>query len=268
MIRIALIVLLACTLAGCARPTGDFGRAKPGIVHDTVLPTAGKLRALMFEEPVSFFNETDDEGEMHDRVWRFLVAPHSWDWFYNVLVEWQRTRIVPQIDTSQSYDRYYAILRLERYRSSHTRYTRVTRDVQADIATMPGVFDVICRVEEIDRRRETAATSLANVRVEQQNGAYNRRQENQAYIDWFIRSAKYRYASYSFALESLLVETPHEEARVLDEQLSELAVWVERAERRNFCGDHQGRYGGGGTGQSVPSRMNAKPFTPEPSFRK
>lgn len=268
MFRIGLIVLLAMALVGCARPTGDFGRAQPSVLHDTILPTAGKLRALMFEEPVSFLNETDDEGEMHDRVWRFLVAPHSRDWFFNVLVEWQRTRLSPHVDTRESYDRYYAILRLERYRSSRTRYTRVTRDIQADIKTMPGVFEVICRVEEIDRRRATAATSLPSVRVEQQADAYNRQEENLAYIAWFVRSAKYRYDSYSFALESLLVETPHEEARLLDAELSELAILVERAQRRNFCGGDNDYYAEGKSGKALPSRMTSKPFTPEPIFRK
>lgn len=268
MIRIVLITLMACALVACARPTADFGRAKPSIVHDTVLPTVGKLRALMFEEPVSFLNETDDEGEMHDRVWRYLTAPHTRDWFFDVLVEWQRTRIVPQIDTSLTYDRYYAILRLERYRSSHSRYTRVTRDIQADIGTMPGVFDVICRVEEIDRRRATAAASLPSIKASQKQDARNRRMENQAYIDWFIRSAKYRYNSYSLALESLLVETPHEDARALDDQLSRLGVWVEHAERRNFCLDASGVYGAGQSGKAIPSRMISRPFTPEPVFRK
>ena len=56
----------------------------------------GKLLADARGEAVSNFNQTDQEDEMHNRVWRFLMAPHAKDWFYDTAVEWQRTRLIPR----------------------------------------------------------------------------------------------------------------------------------------------------------------------------
>lgn len=268
MIRIIILLLCCVSLYACARPTGDFGRAKPGIVHDEVLPTAGKLRALIFGEPVSGFNWTDQEIEMHNRTWRFLIAPHTYNWFVNVLVEWQRTRLTPRFNGHMQHNWYYELLRFERHRSSTVRYTRVTRDVDADIGTIGGVFRAICAVQEVDRQRRIAADSLPSVASSQYGDILARRAENQIHIDWFVASVSYRYHAYSHALERLLVETPHEGAQRLDGRLSDYAVWVDRAEAHDFC-----NYASAGNGAVVKSatsnsRMKSRPFSPEPNFRK
>lgn len=93
-----------------------------------------------------------------------------------------------------------------------------------------------------------------------------RKGENDVYIAWFVRAARYRYESYSIALKRLLVETPHEEAREIDALLSTLAINVERAERGAFCSD--GSYAGNVQNFDLPSRMSQQPFTPEPTYRK
>lgn len=262
------MMVLALSVTACVRPTGDFGRARSDVVHDEVMPTIGNLRALIFDEPVSGFNWTDQEVDMHDRAWRFLIAPYGQDWFFDVLVEWQRTRILPRIDTSQSFDRYYNALRWERYRSSHVRYNRTISDVEADIATIPSVLRSICAVEEVDRQRKLAAGSLTGIKADAPANVRARYEENQAYIQWFTVSVRYRYESYSYALENLLVETPHEEARQLDARLSEYAIWVERAEAGDFCSGTINIYGDDGRGKAPQSRMQSRPFTPEPNYRK
>src|SRR5690606_9169566 len=97
LLRAAAILLLLAA-ASCARPTGDFGRAKPGVLHDEIMPAIGSVRAELAGEPVSKFKIADEEREMRDRVWRFLVAPHANDWFYDTVVELQRTRIASLAD--------------------------------------------------------------------------------------------------------------------------------------------------------------------------
>jgi hypothetical protein len=94
-----------------------------------------------------------------------------------------------------------------------------------------------------------------------------RRDENRVFINWFVRALRYRYESYSLALERLLVETPHEGARDIDSRLSVMMIDVERAERRDFC-DTPDLYGGDIGTAALESRMMNRPFTPEPTFRK
>jgi hypothetical protein len=80
-----------------------------------------------------------------------------------------------------------------------------------------------------------------------------RKAENDLKIDWFVRAVTYRYDSYGYALDLLLVETPHEEAIEVDGLLSELGIYVELAQRGDFCG------GGGGAvykdNGALPSRI-------------
>ncbi len=264
--RFLLVALAVFALAGCARPTGDFGRPEPDVLHDTVMPEAGKLRAEMFGERVSELNLTDEEQRMRDLAWRFLVAPHARDWYFNILVEWQRTRLAKDsAERNMDVRRYYAFLRSEDFQSSRVRYKRVIRDIDADTATMPRVFEAICAVQEIDRRRETASRELPRTSAGVEGEVRDRHAENQAYIDWFVRSARYRYDSYTFALESLLIETPHEEARTLDGRLSEMATLTGRAERRDFCTE---RDRGWGADDVIPSRMLNRSFKKEPELRK
>ena len=52
-----------------------------------VMPGVGKARAAIAGEPVSAFNLADEEIEMRDRVWRYLLAPHARDWFYDTVAE-------------------------------------------------------------------------------------------------------------------------------------------------------------------------------------
>lgn len=243
---VALVALAAVlTLDACARPTGDFGRAAPDTFHDDVMPAIGKQRALAAGEPVSAFNLTDEEREMRDRVWRFLVAPHAYDWFGDTVVELQRTRIAPLSKDAGKRDLYYQWLHGERFASSHVRFARVSDDTAADIDTLPEVFRSICAVREIDRQRGVASSSIAGLEDNVLRDAAARQAENEATIGWFVRALTLRYDAYSYALDHLLVETPNEEAVVTNAGLNDLAVYVETAERDDFCVGNGGRPGAG-----------------------
>lgn len=206
------------------------------------------------KEDVSNFNRTDEEAEMHNRVWRFLVAAHARDWSFDAAVELQRTRITPPRDENFTIERYKDWLRETSYRSSRTRYATVGRDVQADIDTVPGTFTAICAVLEVDRQRAVALQGLrSGLPPAMADNVAARKSENTASIDWFVRALNYRYDSYDYALETLLVETPHEQSLAVDEALRRLWVYVERANRRDFCSGSGNAYGGGRV--VIPSRF-------------
>lgn len=253
IIRMAGMVMLAGLAAGCiARPVGDFGRAQPGVLHDTILPYAGDVMAQARGEPVSNFNQTDQEREMHDRTWRFLIAAHSRDWLFDASVELQRTRIGPAQDYRYTPDRYYTWLRTTHYQSSPTRYNTVGRHILADLDTLPTTFRSICAVQEVDRQRRVALAGISGIEAEVAANAQARFVENQWHIDWFVRALDYRYQSYNYALDHLLVETPHEQSIAVDDNLRRMAPWVERARRGDFCSDASGT--GAGEAVTIPSR--------------
>jgi hypothetical protein len=228
----AAVIVLCGVTSACARPLGDFGRPRDSIIHDELLPGLGKARAHLGGEPVSAFNLTDQEKEMHDRVWRFLVAPHASDWFMDFAVELQRTRIAGALDRNFKIDRYYRRLHQRRYASSRIRFRTLADDANIDVDTAPSTFASICGVLEVDRQRATASAELEGLGRAQ---VVERHAENQMFIAWFTRALSYRYESYNFALDRLLVETPHEEAIEADAEITALAIYVERAEQGDFC---------------------------------
>jgi hypothetical protein len=229
----AVAVVCLCGIAtACARPVGDFGRAQSGVLHDDIMPAVGTVRAAIGGEPVSSFNLTDEESEMHDRIWRFLVAPHAHDWFMDTVVELQRTRLIGAVDHAFQPSSYYKWLHQSRYASSRVRFNTVADDARTDADTAQSAFRSICKVIQIDDRRDTASRSLRGIEYDD---VLKRHGENYLRISWFTRALRYRYEAYSFALDHLLVETPHEEAIEVDHRLSDLAIWVERAERGDFC---------------------------------
>jgi hypothetical protein len=223
-------------LSGCARPVGDFGRAEPDVLHDEVMPAIGSYRAARGHEPVSAFNLADEEREMRDRVWRYLIDPHAYDWFGATATELQRTRIRPIDSKPLPKDRYYKWLHGERFASSHVRYARIGADVELDIDTMPSTFEAICAVIELDRQRGIASNGLPQLEEKMRIDAAARQAENISVIAWFVKAVRNRYDSYGYALDHLLVETPHEEAVPVNGGLSTLAIYVEAAERGDFCG--------------------------------
>lgn len=236
-LSLACAVLALLTACSPARPVGDFGRAAPSWTHDTAMPAAGQSLASFRKEPVSDFNKTDQEEEMHDRVWRFLVAAHAKDWVFDSITELQRTRIIPPgKDRQFTTERYFNWLKHTKYRSSRTRYATVGRHITADLDTLPGTFAAICAVIEVDRQRAVAYAGLGGG-LPPDTGAelQARKYENDAFIAWFVRALNYRYGSYDFALDNLLVETPHEQSLAVDDALRRLSGFVSRANRSDFC---------------------------------
>jgi hypothetical protein len=232
----------ALLLAGCARPLGDFDRAQPSVLNDSLMPAAGNLRALAVGQPRSAFNLSDEEQRMRDVVWRFLTSGRTRDWFFDVAVELRRTGIAAGPSARPSIDRYYNWLHSARYQSSSVRYATLADDIGADLATLPASFAAICAVETVERQRVTSAANLPDVGDAARADISARHAENDEQVAWFVRAVRYRYDSYNYALDHLLVETPADQAKGVDATLAALGQGVDRAESGAFCG-HDGAPG-------------------------
>ena len=207
---LALCFAVAACLSGCIgeRPTGDFGRPAPSVLHDSVFPAIGNQFASIRQEPVSGFNLTDKERELRDRAWTLVRPPHAADWLGQVIAEGQRTRILPELDTQLSKDRYYSHLRSDRFRSSEARYSRVISDIETDKALIRPYCELAYQVRAIDDERLRAVNARVHVDPQALQHAYDRVQENQRLMTWVWRSVKYRALSYEHAIDSLELETP------------------------------------------------------------
>jgi hypothetical protein len=238
-------VLLAALLAqsAAAQQLGDFGRLEHGFVNDELLPLVDRNRRGMNGRPLGGFNLTDEETEMRDRVWRFLVTPHAKDWAWPYGAEIRSARAGTL--TGQQVSKYYRWLTSQRYASSRVRYNTIADHVQADIGTLPETFRSVCAVLEVDRQRAVAVDEIDYLEPEMLARQQQRARENRAFIERFVLALSFRYDSYQYALDHFLLETPHREAVQVDAALTALAPWVERANAHDFCGDGWGLHGDG-----------------------
>ncbi|MEJ1157984.1 hypothetical protein [Prosthecomicrobium sp. N25] len=207
---------LAALASGCDRPpggwgrtTGDFGRAEPSVMNDTILPAAGSLVAEYVRgEPVSGFNRTDREDTLRDRAWTLVVPPHANDWIGDLLVEGQRTRLLPEIDHRYNTQAYYNFLRSERFASSEARWSRVLDDMGKDGELVGPFWRLACRVAADDRARMVSLDGRADPAVRELANATARVDENARVVDWVWRAMRFRLASYRSAIDRMAVETP------------------------------------------------------------
>jgi len=221
--RAVLPTLAALVLAACSQ-TGDLGRVRD---------VPGSLNNVLFDrgpDPRAELNRTDAEREMIERVHRFVSPVPGQPWMRRD-PEAHSDRPFPPVDA------YYDWLRKQRFASSHARYNRLRNDIRADIQSIPAAFEAVCRVEQIDRRRSIAAKDLVRADPFLVEARARRHAQNRARIAHFSAAIEYRYEAYVHALESLLIETPHREAREIDAELSELADASRRAGSGRYCGD-------------------------------
>jgi hypothetical protein len=231
-------VLVLLSISACARPIGDFGRAEASPLADSTAHVTDIAREI--SAPASVLNWTDEEREMRDRIWRYLVSPDGYDWLGDSFTELTRLGFGRAHFRPTPKDAYYRWLHGTTFASSPVRYARLSDDVEADLGMMPAVFAAICSVQQIDHQRGIAANGLPGVDPKMRSAAGARRQENDATVRWFSDSLDARYEGYSYALDNLLIDTPHDAAIAADSKLSELRAAVDAADSGDFCSELHG----------------------------
>lgn len=198
----------AVLLAGCSRPAGDFDRAKPSVIHDTIMPEAGKLAARVRKEPVSEFILTDDEKLLRDLGWGLIRPPWTKDWIGGTKVELTRTRLLPEKDGKVPVTLYSVFLGSERFNSSEARFDRIAADARGDAKLVPPFCEVATRVKAADKERLAAVSRRDILTQDTFEGANARVWENQAYIGWVAQALRFRIQAYQTAVDHFEIETP------------------------------------------------------------
>jgi len=224
------LVAAACalTLAGCAQ-TGDFGRQRPNVINDSVLPVVGMVSTYSAGEPVSHFNYTDDERTLRNLGWTLVVPTHSHDWIGRTAAELQRAQIIRRLDLVLSPERYSAMLSGERYRSSDARYARIMDDAVKDMAAIEPYMAYVARVRIADEQRINAAFGLPDIGASELAAAHGRVAENQRQMAWVKRAMLFRLYAYRYAVDRLMIQTPSRLAGQTIERLNALEALIQNA---------------------------------------
>ncbi len=218
-----MIAILGFGIAGCSA-TGDFGRVRqaPASVFDRT------PHGLDGEEFV--LSRSDDEIQMDKSIQRFSSEIDAQSWVRQIR---HMARAAGGAPTSEK--DYYNWLRLQSFASSKGAYRAIINEVDLDILSLPLAYAAICKVQNLDRARTIAVEEFSQTEPDTKEAVRVRRMENSTKINNFSAVVDFRYESYVYALEHLVVEVPDELARTLDTKISELAVLAQVSAAGQFC---------------------------------
>lgn len=201
-------LLALLTLAGCAAPTGDFGRPEPNIVNDRILPFAGRNAARMRGEPVSDHMLTDDEKELRRRTYRLVMPIHRDAFFAKAETELVRTRVWPDAAYRVDPTLYYRRLVKDRYESSAGRWNAVETSMLQDLPLIQPYLFVAQDVCLADAARLSALDVTPGLTTSEYEDATARVYENRRVMVWATTALQWRVESYAYAIERTQIEIP------------------------------------------------------------
>ncbi len=229
---IPLAALAFLQLTGCGQTMGDFGRPEPSVLHDSILPSLGNMVADQGRgELVSDFNKTDREQTTRDRAWALVQPPHLHDWFGDTLVEAQRTRVLPEMDSKFNAKAYYELLRRDNFISSETRWQRLINDMNTDAQLVGPFWRDLRAVNADDAQRVRSMDHRADLTPAELHNAYARIDENARLADWVWRSLRFRLKSYRICIDRMLVETPTDRQWDVNKAYDDLQTAIALAEQ-------------------------------------
>ncbi|GEP08507.1 hypothetical protein [Methylobacterium gnaphalii] len=197
-------------IGGCAQE-GDFGRPAPG-AWNTLIDSTGSIAARLRDEPSSPFPLTDDEQQLRDRAWRFLMPAQGRAAFLDVLANLTRARVLPPNWREYDIEGYHDDLLAGSFRSPVSRYARLSDDATADGRLIPPFAAFAARVIEADKLRLHSLPFTRSLNDDDVRNAAMRVAENRCLIAWVRLETGLRVGRYRYALEHFIVEMPGREA--------------------------------------------------------
>lgn len=206
-------------LAGCT--TGDFGEVKPSLVRDDIHDWVG---VNAFAGQPSQFEFTDDERALRDLAYPLIEQPYNRQKWHSVAGEYGLIGIGNGAVYSPA---DYANHLMSAYaRSPSSRYAQLIDDIRNDSTRLPQFFETAGRVLDIDRKRRKSLAYVRSLNAGARANALRRIDENKAVVTVVRARLGERAASYRFALERLVIETPSAQAVEAERLLNRLQAQI------------------------------------------
>jgi hypothetical protein len=216
-----LALLTTTLLVGGCVDTGDFGRPRPSIWNDGLTFT-GSLVAGVRGEAVSSNPITNDERELRDRAFRYLMPAAAHSAFEEALANIVRTRFLSRNLLPVDATAYYRGLLAPSFRSPTSRYRRLSDDIYADRALLAPFHEIAGQVLSADRVRGKTMAHVVDLNSVERAEAVNRMVENVALIAWVREALAVRICQYRYAVEHLTVAAPQADAVPVERTLKAL----------------------------------------------
>jgi hypothetical protein len=209
-------------LGGCGTPNGDFGEVQPYLVSDSVHDWVGPYATGSVP---SKFDLTDDERQLRDLSYPLIEPPYLRQQWWSVLGEYGIIRP----GRGPDHGIYAKRLLASRYHSPLGRYAQLIDDVRNDVTRMPQFFETAGRVLDMDAKRRKSMAFVSSLPPAERKNAELRMNENASIIALVRNKLAQRVASYRFALERLVIETPSPRAVEAEQsRLRQMQAMIER----------------------------------------
>ena len=194
-------------LVGACADLGDFGRTG-SIFRSDKSSWVGGEAARANGAPPSIFALTEDEKLLRNLAYPLITPSYEKDAWDRILVEFHENGVLPTEAVAFDPTFYATKLLTTPYRSATARYGRLIEDARDDLARIDPFAATALRVVDIDRKREKSLGYVSSLSGDEWKNAIRRIGENAMIVGWVQRSLRERAASYRFALERLVIETP------------------------------------------------------------
>ena len=221
---VALALASGLAVSACTATDGDLGRPRPTVWTQLIAPESGFLSAAGRGEAASYFRLTDDEEQLRDRAWRFVMPGHERSVFQGEVSNLAHFRILPVSSQSTDVADYFRALTSMSFASQASRYNRLAEDANADRLLIGPFRANAMRVVTMDRVRMRTAEGSPDVPPGKQEPAMARVVENEGLVFWVCERLDFRLRSYRYALANLVVEMPSREAVRAERAIMALAA--------------------------------------------
>jgi hypothetical protein len=217
-------IFLNAVLAGCSN--GDFGRVREGVRSDDMHRWFGAEATASIGARASDFQLTEYERMLRDLAYPLVEPPHSRPAWKSVFGEYSPVpapwRQNPAFDRTS----YGKQLIDEPHRSYSSRYSQLMDDVRNDITRFEPFYANAGHVFELDKKRKASLKIVSELSTREHADAIARMEENALIVQWVQQCQQQRIASYRWALERLVIQTPDNMAADADRLINELATMV------------------------------------------
>jgi hypothetical protein len=210
--RLFLALGALVLLGGCGTSNGDFGEVQPYLVRDDIHDWMGPYAST---GSISKFALTDDERQMRDLAYPLVEPPYNRQQWYSIAGEYGAVR--PDRATFD-HTTYAARLLASRTHSPAARYAQLSDDIHNDMTRMPQFFETAGRVLDMDAKRQKSLAYVSGLSPAELKNTQARIRQNDSIVALVRAKLMQRSASYRFALERLVIQSP-----------SPMAVDIERA---------------------------------------
>jgi hypothetical protein len=220
-----LFLLAPLLLAACAPRMGDLGRPVDRDDARWGVSVTGSFTAEGRSELATRIHYTNDELELRDRAWRFLMPEQERNYFDRMLSGYRITRHLPPWPV-HDHTAYFRTLDESLRLSASSRYLRLAEDIEADLLLIDPYRRCSARVIKADRVRIAMLSRLQDLEEQEAKDADARIAENTSVMQLTVQAWRDRTRSYRYALERLVITTPQHEAVPAERLLRQLEAQV------------------------------------------